>query len=65
MSILTTQEISKMLKVSDRTVRNWIESGELKAYRFGNQYRVEVSDFETFKNKSLINQKEIEKKWMQ
>ena len=53
--MLTTQEISTQLKVSDRTVRNWIETGQLKAYRFGNQYRIDIDDFEKFKAQSIIN----------
>ena len=55
MSMLSTQEISTQLKVSDRTVRNWIETGQLKAYRFGNQYRIDTVDFEKFKAQSIIN----------
>ena len=55
MSLLTTKEISTQLKVSDRTVRNWIETGVLKAYRFGNQYRIDTDDFEKFKSQSIIN----------
>ena len=55
MSMLSTQEISNQLKVSDRTVRNWIETGQLKAYRFGNQYRIDIVDFENFKAQSIIN----------
>ena len=55
MSLLTTKEISTQLKVSDRTVRNWIETGQLKAYRFGNQYRIDIVDFEKFKAQSIIN----------
>ena len=55
MSLLTTKEISTQLKVSDRTVRNWIETGVLKAYRFGNQYRIDTVDFEKFKAQSIIN----------
>ena len=55
MSMLSTQEISTQLKVSDRTVRNWIETGQLKAYRFGNQYRIDIDDFEKFKAQSIIN----------
>ena len=55
MILMTTQEISTILKVSDRTVRNWIETGQLKAYRFGNQYRIDIADFEKFKSQSIIN----------
>ena len=59
MPMLSTQEISKQFKVSDRTVRNWIETGVLKAYRFGNQYRIDTSDFEKFKAQSIINNQNL------
>ena len=50
----TMQEISQELRVTTKTVRNWIEQGILKAYRFGNQYRIEVKDYEEFLSKSKI-----------
>lgn len=50
----TMQEISKELRVTTKTVRNWIEQGILKAYKFGSQYRVELKDYEEFLSKSKI-----------
>lgn len=61
--ILTIAEIAEQLRVSNRTVRNWIDSGKLKAFKFGLQYRVNKSDYEEFiKNsevKNFENEKEI------
>ena len=44
----TIAEVSIMLKVSDRTVRNWIERGTLTAYKFGNSYRVSEEELNNF-----------------
>lgn len=36
----TPQEVSELLKVSDKTVRNWIRSGILGAVVIGKSYRI-------------------------
>ena len=57
--ILTIAEIAEQLRVSNRTVRNWIDSGNLKAFKFGLQYRVNKKDFEEFiKNSEVKNESE-------
>ena len=57
--ILTIAEIAESLRVSNRTVRNWIDSGKLKAFKFGLQYRVNKEDFEEFiKNSEVKNEEE-------
>jgi excisionase family DNA binding protein len=53
--LLTISEVAELLKVSDRTVRNWIEKGTIKAYRFGLVYRIKKSDFDNFVNESQVN----------
>lgn len=52
---MTITEVAERLKVSDRTVRNWIEKGTIKAYRFGLVYRIKKEDFEEFVNNSQVN----------
>ena len=52
--ILTVADVADLLKVSDRTVRNWIEAGKLKGYRFGQAYRIKKADFEAFIEESEI-----------
>ena len=47
---MTTHEISELLKVSEATVRTWIHEGELRAIRFGREFRIAVKDLETFVN---------------
>lgn len=57
--ILTIAEIAETLRVSNRTVRNWIDSGKLKAFKFGLQYRINKEDFEEFiKNSEVKNESE-------
>lgn len=53
--IMTISEVAELLKVSDRTVRNWIEKGTIKAYRFGLVYRIKKADFDEFVKQSEVN----------
>ena len=46
----TTQEIAELLKVSEATVRSWIHGHELRAVRFGREFRVAAKDLEAFVN---------------
>jgi len=41
-------ETAKLLKVSPRTVRRWIQKGDLMVHRFGRQIRITDSDLVTF-----------------
>lgn len=42
---LTIDEVAAACRVTDRTVRNWINSGRLPAYKFGPQaVRIAVDD---------------------
>ncbi len=41
-------ETAKLLKVCPRTVRRWIENGDLTAHRFGRQIRITDSDLVAF-----------------
>ena len=39
----TVPEIAEKLKVDERTVRSWIDSGKLKAGKIGRHYRISES----------------------
>lgn len=41
-------EVAELLKVAYLTVYRWIQSGKLKSYKAGKQYRIQKADFETF-----------------
>ncbi len=44
----SVHEIAEQLDVSERTVRRWIASGELVAYKLGRAVRVSDSDLRDF-----------------
>ncbi len=47
-SFYSIREIAEHLQVCDKTVRRWIESGDLVAHRIGRQWRIGATDLETF-----------------
>lgn len=53
--MLTVKDVAKRLTVSDKTVKNWIKNGSLKAYKFGRSYKVDEIDLLEFINKNKIN----------
>ena len=46
----TIHEIAELLKISEATIRTWIHDGELRAVRFGREFRVAAKDLEAFVN---------------
>jgi excisionase family DNA binding protein len=46
--LLTIKDVADILQVSDKTVRRWIDAGDLVAHRVGRQLRVSQGDLETF-----------------
>lgn len=50
----TIQEIAEKFKVSDRTVRNWIEEGKLEALRFGREFRIPESSLKKMLSNSVV-----------
>lgn len=46
----TTHEIAELLKVSEATIRSWIHKGDLRAVRFGREFRVAAKDLDAFVN---------------
>ncbi len=48
---LTTEEVAKELKVNVKTVRKWIQSGELEASEMGKGYRISRHDLLAFAEK--------------
>ena len=45
---MTVEEIAKLLKVSETTVRVWIREKKLRGAKFGRDYRVLRTDFDKF-----------------
>jgi excisionase family DNA binding protein len=48
-------EIAKDLKGNVKTVRNWINSGELTAIDVGGEYRISRKDYEDFIKRRKID----------
>jgi len=46
--LYTIDEIAEILKVTQRTIYNYIKSGTLKAIKIGKYWRVKHSDLEKF-----------------
>lgn len=46
--VYTTEEVAKMLKVSQRTVQDWIRGGTLPAVRYGRLLRIRQADLVAF-----------------
>ena len=47
-SLLTMPDVARHCQVSVRTVRRWIERGDLVAIRLGRQWRISRADFDVF-----------------
>jgi excisionase family DNA binding protein len=46
--LLSLEDVARRLQVSDQTVRRWIKSGKLAAYKPGLEWRIKPSDLEEF-----------------
>ena len=52
--LLTVSDVAELLDVSDRTVRNWVQTGVLKAYRFGREYKITQTHLNEFIKQSEV-----------
>jgi excisionase family DNA binding protein len=50
--VYTPQEVAELLKVSYRTVQEWIRMGKLGAIRYGRLYRIRAEDLAEFGRKT-------------
>lgn len=57
-TLLTINNVSERLNVSERTVRNLIYSGKLPAFKIGGTYRINETDLNEFINSSKIKNEE-------
>ena len=48
MKILTTDEVAEILNITQRTVYNYIKTGELKAHKMGKYWRIFPEDLRAF-----------------
>ena len=55
--ILTIEEVAKYLRVSDRTVYDWAQKGEIPAGKIGTVWRFKKSEIEHWVNERLSSDK--------
>ena len=48
MKYYTVKEVAEMLKVSEKSVRDWINKDKLNAGKAGRQWRISESDIKEF-----------------
>jgi len=53
--LYTVEEIAGILKVTERTLYNYIKSGVLKAVKIGKYWRIKHTDLQTFIDKGTKN----------
>ncbi len=46
--LLSIAQTAEHLQVSTKTIRRWIETGDLVAHRFGRQWRISDIDLQNF-----------------
>lgn len=46
--LLTVHEVADLVKVKESTVRQWINANELRAIKFGKEWRVAHKDLEAY-----------------
>lgn len=54
-TFLTIKQVSEILKLDQRTVRNFINEGIIPAHRFGKQYRISKNDLTQFIKAGRVN----------
>ena len=48
--LLTVQEVAHLVQMTEATVRAWIRDNQLRAIKFGRDWRIESIDLENFLN---------------
>lgn len=52
--LYSAEEVAEYLKVTLRTVRDWIKKGEIRASKVGKAYLVKESDIQRFVNDRML-----------
>lgn len=52
--VYTVVEVAAILKVTERTIYNYIKAGSLKAAKIGKHWRVKAVDLQAFINDSIV-----------
>ena len=46
--LFTIKDVADVLQVSDKSIRRWIDTGDLVAHRIGRQWRITQGDLDVF-----------------
>ena len=52
--MLTLKEVAQTLRISETTLRSWVDTGILKGYKFNREYRVSKEDLDAFIEESKV-----------
>ena len=52
--MLTLKEVGEILRISETTLRCWVDNGILKGYKFNREYRVSKEDLDDFIEESKV-----------
>ena len=52
--MLTLKEVGEVLRISETTLRSWVDNGILKGYKFNREYRVSKDDLDAFIEQSKV-----------
>lgn len=53
---LSVEDVAQILKMDEETIRKWIRRKQLKAYKFGRDYRIKRDDFDQFVKERATNE---------
>ena len=60
--VYTVEEVAEIMKMSIRTIREYIKGGELKASKFGKAYRITDEDLRDFASRGSASQKVLKER---
>ena len=52
--MLTLKEVGEILRISETTLRCWVDTGILKGYKFNTEYRVSKEDLEDLRENGKV-----------
>ena len=55
MEFYTTKEVAEMLKVTKKTINQYVREGKIKAINMGNQYRFTKEQIEEFVENHVVD----------
>lgn len=54
--LYTIAEVAKILKVTERTVYNYVKAGSIRAAKIGKHWRIKALDLKAFIESSIVSE---------